>query len=166
MTDTTPRLSLPFLVPGQAQKEIYHNEALLKIDIVVAASVEGVATNTPPNAPTPGQTYLVGASPTGVWAGRPTTIAGYDVSGWRFVAPVEGWSVWLRSLGLTATFVNGTWETGWLKASRLMIGNNQVVGGQTGAIVDPTGGTVTDAEARASIASILTALRGHGLIAT
>ena len=33
----TPRLSLPFLSPGQAQKEFTHNEALQILDAVVAA---------------------------------------------------------------------------------------------------------------------------------
>jgi hypothetical protein len=28
MADTTPRFALPFILPGQAQKELFHNEAL------------------------------------------------------------------------------------------------------------------------------------------
>lgn len=42
----------------------------------------------------------------------------------------------------------------------------QVVGAQQAAISDPAGGATTDAEARAAIASILDALKAHGLIAT
>lgn len=166
MTDATPRLMLPYIVPGQAQKEMFHNEALLRLDIAVAASVEGLPADSPPPAPVAGQAYLVGTSPTGAWAGQPTRIAGFDESGWRFVTPLEGWSVWIRSLELTATFVNGAWETGWLKASRLIIGSDQVVGSRAAAIADPTGGTVVDAEARSSLASVLAALRTHGLISS
>lgn len=165
MPDTTPRLLLPYILPGQAQKELFHNESLLKLDIILAASVDDVASDNPPSSPLVGSTYLVGTGPTGAWAGRPTTIAGYDASGWRFVAPIEGWSVWVRSQGMLATFVGGAWESGWLKASRLTIGNDQVVGSRAAAIGDAAGGTVIDAEARSSIASILTALRDHGLIA-
>ena len=33
----TPRLRVPFLSPGQAQKEFFHNEALQTFDILVAA---------------------------------------------------------------------------------------------------------------------------------
>ncbi len=38
----TPRLSLPFIVPGQAQKELFHNEALQLLDVLVAGAVEGL----------------------------------------------------------------------------------------------------------------------------
>lgn len=165
MTDVTSRVSLPYILPGQAQKEMFHNEALLRLDIIVAALVEEAPGNTPPAVPTPGAAYLVGTSPSGAWAGQAANIAAYDSTGWRFVAPLEGWSVWVRSLDLTATFVDGVWETGLLKASRLVIGNNQVVGSRAAAIADPVGGSVIDSEARSAIGSILTMLRGHGLIA-
>ena len=39
MADTSARLNLPLLAPGQAQKELYHNEALTLIDLAVQASV-------------------------------------------------------------------------------------------------------------------------------
>lgn len=166
MTDVTSRVSLPYILPGQAQKEMFHNEALLRLDIIVAALVEEEPGNTPPAIPTPGFAYLVGTSPTGAWVGQAANIAAYDTTGWRFVAPLEGWSVWVRSLDLTATFVDGAWETGLLKASRLVIGNNQVVGSRAAAIANPVGGSVIDSEARSAIGSILTMLRGHGLIAS
>ena len=35
----TPRLSLPTLIPGQAQKELFHNEALQVLDFLVAGAV-------------------------------------------------------------------------------------------------------------------------------
>lgn len=41
----------------------------------------------------------------------------------------------------------------------------KVVGAQSSAITDPTGGSTVDAEARTAIGSILSALRSHGLIA-
>lgn len=40
MTDLpTPRLALPLLQPGQAQKEMYHNEALARLDLAVQPAV-------------------------------------------------------------------------------------------------------------------------------
>ena len=33
--DGTPRWALPFLFAGQAQKEMFHNEALVRIDALV-----------------------------------------------------------------------------------------------------------------------------------
>lgn len=32
MTDTSARFALPLILPGQAQKEIFHNEALALLD--------------------------------------------------------------------------------------------------------------------------------------
>lgn len=43
---------------------------------------------------------------------------------------------------------------------------DKVVGGQMAAIAGPTGGSVIDAELRSTVAAILEALRGHGLIAS
>ena len=37
----TPRLDLPFLSAGQAQKEFTHNEALQTLDLIVAAGSRG-----------------------------------------------------------------------------------------------------------------------------
>jgi hypothetical protein len=48
--ERTPRLALPLLQPGQAQKETTHNEALAVLDLVVQASVLAVGTNVPPVA--------------------------------------------------------------------------------------------------------------------
>ncbi len=72
MTDTlvTPRFSLPLLATAQAQKELTHNEALLLIDALLHGTVEGGPVSDPPPAPAAGQCWLVGASPTGEWAGQ------------------------------------------------------------------------------------------------
>ena len=45
------------------------------------------------------------------------------------------------------------------------VNNIKVVGSQQATISNPAGGTVVDAEARITIASIITALKTHGLIA-
>jgi hypothetical protein len=46
--------------------------------------------NTPPVSPTTGDRYILGASPTGAWAGHAEAIAEYNGSGWDFEAAVEG----------------------------------------------------------------------------
>ena len=37
--ETTPRLKMPMIVPGQAQKELSHNDALATLDLLVQGSV-------------------------------------------------------------------------------------------------------------------------------
>jgi hypothetical protein len=47
--------------------------------------------NTPPGSPTPGQRWIVGASPTGAWSGQANKFAVWRGSdGWKFIPPVEG----------------------------------------------------------------------------
>lgn len=160
----TARYNMPFLSAGQAQKEITVNEALQSLDLIVSAAVEQDALSDPPASPTVGTCYLVGASPSGDWAGKPQTVAGYTSGGWRFIEPVEGLSVYVKSSGQVATYRSGAWEFGILRAVSVQVDGQQVVGSRAAAIVPPTGGTLIDIEARSTIEIILGALRHHGLI--
>jgi len=161
----TPRLGLEQIQPGQAQKELSHNEALALLDLLVQPVVEAVASDDPPSAPVPGQAWIVGAARTGAWAGHADALAGWTDGGWRFVAPIEGLCVWSREDAAIARFSGGAWATGVVRATRLEIGDEQVVGARQPAIADPDGGGTADAEARTAIGTILSALRTHGLIA-
>ena len=143
------RLSLPFLSPGQAQKEFFHNEALQTLDLLVAPAVEEGPRDAPPASPNIGACYLVGASPSGDWVGKSMCIAGYTSGGWRLIQPTEGMTAYVKSTGQTATYREGAWE---------------IAAGQLAAIPGPSGGSNVDVEARAAIEQILTALRHHGLI--
>ena len=161
----TYRLALPHILPGQAQKELFHNEALQALDLIVAAAVEGPPRSAPPAAPPIGSCYIIGASPSGAWAGHAGCLAGMTAAGWRFVVPIEGFAAFVRSSGLTAMYRAGGWETGTIRAERVEIGGQQVLGAQSSAISAPTSGSVIDVEARAVVTAILSALRLHGLIA-
>jgi hypothetical protein len=160
----TPRLALPFLSPGQAQKEFTHNEALQTLDFVAAASIEEEPRNDPPSAPVIGACYVVDTSPTGDWAEKPQCFAGYTSGGWRFITPFEGLSAYVKSDGRWATYRSGGWEVGNLRGTSLLIDGEQVVGSRAGAIASPTGGTTVDNQARTTIDQILAILRDHGLI--
>lgn len=162
----TPRLALPFLSAGQAQKEFTHNEALQTLDVLVAASVEEGPRTTPPASPALGACYIVGASPTGAWTGKPDHLAAYTSGGWRLVPPVQGMSVHVKAISVDARFLSGGWEIGAVRGSSLVVGGQQVVGSRAAAIAPPTGGTTIDLQARNSIDQILGALRQHGLIET
>ncbi len=164
--DSTPRLALPLLRPGQAQKEITHNEALALLDLTVQANVLAVGVATPPAAPVPGGAWIVGTAPTGDWAGQAQRLAGWTTSGWRFVAPYEGMTVWSIADAQPARFAGDGWTLGVLAGSRVAIGGVDVVGARRAAIANPIGGTIVDNQARASITAILATLRGHGLIGT
>lgn len=163
--ETTDRLGLPLLAAGQAQKELVHNEALGQLDLLVQPAVEDMLA-TPPPAPAPGQCWIVGPAPADAWAGHAGAVACWTVNGWRYAAPREGLRVWMTAAGLWAEHGGGEWRMGVVTAAELRIAGERVVGAQAAAVPDPTGGTTVDAEARSAIATILSALRAHGLIAT
>ncbi len=162
----TPRFDLPFLTPGQAQKELFHNEALQILDCVTAACVEEPPRSNPPVSAAEGVSYIIGAAPTGVWAGKAGQIANMSAGGWRYLAPTDGLTALVKSSGLRAEFRSGAWTIGTMVASRVEIGGLQILSTQAAAIASPTGGATVDTEARGAIVQILAALRGHGLIAT
>lgn len=62
MSDTSARLGLPLLQPGQAQKELSHNEALIVLEMLVQPCVEALGLETPPSDPEPGQCWVVGSA--------------------------------------------------------------------------------------------------------
>jgi Protein of unknown function (DUF2793) len=166
MPDVTDRLSLPLLVAGQAQKEVTHNEALTLIDFLAQPVVVAVAPVSVPAAPTLGQSWIVGAAPTGAWAGKAAHIASWTSGGWRFCAPREGMCVWSIADTLFVRRTNSVWSIGAVTASTLSIGGQQVVGPRSLAIPNPSGGSSIDVESRLAIGAILSALRAHGLIST
>ena len=67
---------------------------LLAGDIVtykaaLTAGVTGYGTNTPPGAPAANETYILGSSPTGAWAGNAYKVAVYISAVWTFL-PASG----------------------------------------------------------------------------
>ena len=148
--ETTPRLGLWTLIPGQAQKETSVNEALHLLDAIVGGAVEEPARASPPATPTLGTSYIVADQASGEWSGHDGAIAAFTLGGWRYVAPTDGLTVLEQSTGSTLRYRSGAWE--------------QVLGAPQPAIPDVMGGTTADSESRAAIAAILSALRAHGLI--
>lgn len=164
MSEETPRFGLPFIVPGQAQKELFHNEALTAIDLLLQAAVEGPVPINPPALPTPGQCWIVGLMATEAWTGKQNQLAMWTDAGWRFALPAAGTSVWDKAAGHAKRWNGAAWSSGELDCSGLRIDNQQVVGARQSAIASPSGGTIIDVEARAAMEIIIATLMSHGLI--
>lgn len=86
----TPRLALPYIVQGQAQKEVTHNDALVRLDALVDLYILDRDLSAPPASPSDGDAYIVGASPSGAWAGQAGNIAYLIDGAWRFYVPAKG----------------------------------------------------------------------------
>jgi hypothetical protein len=128
--------------------------------------VEGPPLISRPLSPAVGAAYIVASGATGDWAGKSQCVAAWTSGGWRFIAPAEGMSLYERSSGTWAVYRSGDWELGNLRGAAVLIEGMQVVGARAAAIGSPTGGSMVDSEARATLDAILGVLRGHGLIAT
>lgn len=140
----TPRLALPLLFAGQAQKEFTVNEALLRTDLALHCTIEGELA-APPPSPLAGQAWLVAALPSAAFVGHASAIAGYTASGWRFIAPRIGLHVYDKSAGCFRHYTDA-WQRTIVPAV-------------------PTGGTTIDQEARTTIGNLLAKLVSAGILA-
>ena len=130
--DTTPRFALPYLAPGQAQKEFFHNEALQRADLLLCPVVEELPRVAPPASPAIGQAYIVDSGATGAWVGHDGELAGFGEGGWRFIAATEGMSVIERASGELLLRRSGAWEPGVVRAREVRINALKVVGAPGG----------------------------------
>lgn len=140
--NTSPRWGLPFLFVGQAQKEVFVNEAHALADALLHCAIEGVAT-APPEAPAEGASWLVGTPAAGDWAGQDGRLACRQAGNWLFISPRDGMRVLDRSTGQERRFF-GTW--------RVAV-----------EVTEPIGGSTVDAEARATISQLIAGLKEVGI---
>ena len=164
MTEVSARFDLPFILPGQAQKELFHNEALVRLDAALHAAVEGPPATTPPANPEEGQCWIVAAGASGAWEDKDGALAAWTAGGWRFVAPVPGMLAWNKAASLWLHWSGSGWSDGTLPAAALEIGGQQVVGPRLADVPSPSGGTIIDAEARGAVDALIATLKSHGLI--
>jgi hypothetical protein len=118
---TSADIGIEYIAGQQAQPEITHNTALNQLQIL-HTGVISVALNTPPGSPAQGDSYILGASPTGVWAGRANCLAGYFGTAWVFVpgntsagsaitmgARHEGLKVWSKAYDKLYVWNGSAW---------------------------------------------------------
>ncbi|HCF24638.1 MULTISPECIES: DUF2793 domain-containing protein [unclassified Novosphingobium] len=139
----TPRLDLPLLFAGQAQKELFVNEVASRLDALLFLAVESELP-TPPASPGEGQSWLVAAAPTGDWSGHAGEIASRQSGNWLFTAPVAGMRLLNRSTGQEIRYV-----TQWNVPAKPTA---------------PSGGTTVDAEARSAINAVISVLVLAGIV--
>lgn len=162
--EASPRLFLPFLVSGQAQKEMVHNEALQRIDALVQPVAQSADVAAPPATPATGACWIVADAASGAWADHAGDIAQWTAGGWRFVRPAEGWRCHIVDRDAAMRHDGTAWIDEAIRSDGIYVDADKLVGPRMADIDSPTGGTVVDSEARAVINELLTVLRTHGLI--
>ena len=106
----TPRLNLPFLYSGQAQKELTHNEALHLLDVLVQPVVQSIEQDEALPAAKPGELYIVGPNPKNEFIGHNNKIAQKQEAGWRFIGPLKWLQVTLETDGSQHRFDGNSWQ--------------------------------------------------------
>ena len=145
LASTTPTIGLPLLIPGQAQKEFFVNQALSLLDALHTRAVTA-SQPAPPQSPNEGDCFRVTAPAASAWAGHEGKLAVWIGGDWHFVAPREGMQAFDLSAGHSIVY-----RSGWESAA---------------APAEPTGGTIIDTQARAAITSLIQAMVAVGILAT
>ena len=145
IASTTPTMGLPLLIPGQAQKEFFVNQALCLLDALHARTVMA-SHPAPPQSPNEGDCFRVTAPSASAWAGHEGKLAVWIGGDWHFVAPREGTQVFDLSAGHSIVY-RSQWES-------------------AAAPAEPTGGTIIDTQARVAITSLIQAMVAVGILAT
>ncbi len=110
MSDTSQRLSLPYIMPGQAQKHVTHNEAVRALDSLVHASVSARNVTTPPSTIANGDYVLIGDSAADAFAGKDNQLAGFVDGAWMFYPPVQGLIVNIEDEAASVIWRGVAWE--------------------------------------------------------
>jgi hypothetical protein len=105
----TAHTGITLIEQAQAQKEVTANEAFARIDALLNCGALQAGMNTPPSTPTAGDMYILGNSPTGVWAGKAKQIAYFDQI-WRFIAPRAGSLLWVRDVAALYVYDGAAWR--------------------------------------------------------
>lgn len=158
----TDRLALPLLVAGQGQKDVTHNEALARLDHLVALAVVSRTAAAPPLAPAPGDCHIVPAAGAAAWGQPAGTLMIWQGSGWQADVPAAGQIVLVRDEGVMLVH-----DAGWLAlwpVAGLRIGGRSMLAASPASVAAPSGGTNVDTEARASLAALIAALQIQGLL--
>lgn len=104
----THNLGITLLEQAQAQKEVTINQAIAVLDAAFNLSVLDKDLATPPASPAAGDSYLIASAPTGAWAGKANYVTYYD-SGWRFIAPKEGLTIWVADETAEYRYSGSAW---------------------------------------------------------
>lgn len=107
---TSAKLGITHFVAGQGSGEVTINEFINRVDAMSHLAVEDRDLSSPPGSPTAGDVYLVNPTGGGDWVNHDDELAIY-VSGWTFVAPVEGMRLWLKDENVFLLYDGTTWIT-------------------------------------------------------
>lgn len=149
----TPNCDLERLVSGQGSGEVTHNSAINKIDALLMGGIKDRHLTAPPGSPAEGDRYIVAAGGSGAWSGYDGYMAIY-YSGWVFLAPAEGWLLWVDDENVFIRYDSAAWAILASQQAAVVAALTDSSGGTPGAtlaamtntdtVTDSTGGAADD----------------------
>lgn len=110
--EQSPRLSLSYVAPAQAQKHVTVNETFRRLDALVQMTVKSRNVAGEPASPAEGDGYILPASPSGaVWDNFTAgDFAFYQDGAWVSVTSVEGMRAYVADEGDMVAFDGAAWS--------------------------------------------------------
>lgn len=109
--NASPRFSLAYLQPQQAQKHVTVNEALRRLDALVSLAVKSRGIDAQPASPAEGEAYILTAARTGdEWSTMDAgAIAVFQDGAWTEIAAVDGLCAFVTDEAALIVFSGGVW---------------------------------------------------------
>ena len=109
--DATPRLGLPYVAAGQAQKHITVNEAFSRLDGLVQTGATSRTVAAQPASPSDGALYILPAASTGAaWTGMPAgALMRFEAGAWTRLYPAAGAQAYVADEGVVLVHDGADW---------------------------------------------------------
>lgn len=111
MSDKTTNLSLPYIMPSQAQKHVTHNEAIRALDALVQMAVIDVDRTALPADAAEGDAYILSASPDAGWQASAQALVAFQDGAWAAYTPKAGWTCYNQADKTFYIFDGSHWFT-------------------------------------------------------
>ena len=110
--EQSPRLSLSYVAPAQAQKHVTVNETFRRLDALVQMTVKSRTVAVEPPSPAEGDGYILPASPSGgAWDNfAADNLAFYQDGAWVSVMGVQGMRAYVVDEGDMVAFDGAAWS--------------------------------------------------------
>jgi Protein of unknown function (DUF2793) len=110
-TEVSPRLSLDYVMPTQAQKHVTVNETFRRLDALVQAAAVSRTVDAEPASPAEGDMYILTAARSGTdWALMAEhSLAIFRDAEWCEIPPKTGWRVWVSDANCMLVFDGQDW---------------------------------------------------------